>query len=431
MACGGSCPSQKENVNGCFQKKYFMARRNYPPPSPSPREGRNIVRAFFLILALCLIGLILYKKYVSPAGYTHVPKEFQVNYVPSDFRITIDEENALAILSNPQRYRKEFNDLVYDINMSILYHVASRMNLNEEDKARLQEEYEKHHPYLRNLYFHDFVAFKDTTSNLYQTWYDNEGSNAVDVLREVAGKYTCFLVTQIITTLVPTKGGSIYAKGQNVDTPCGVAMQEALNPMMKRLEERAAIEDFSRSRGLLQEKVEKAIAELATMEVRDKKGLNKQLQTRVLGFAVSSSDIEVSAISILKVGFRLNEYFDINLNSKSGIVTITLPEPTILSHEVYPKIDKLDIGWLREVQSVDLNKNFNALRSEFRREALESDIMEKAKSQAVEIMNTMFTPAIKGMSSRYNLRVQFRQVPESQEYGPEYAPATYDYQNKD
>ena len=383
-----------------------------------------------LIVAISLVGMILFKKFVSPPGYSNVPKEIQVNYIPSDFEINIDEENALAILSNPQRYRREFNDLVYEINLSILYHVANRMNLSEADKGRIREEYEKHHPYLRNLYYHDFVALKDTTSNLYQTWYDNEGANAIEVLREVASKYTCFLVTQIITTLVPTKGGSIYAKGQSVDTPCGVAMQEALNPLLNRLKEKAAIEDFSRSRGLLQEKVEKAIAELATMEVRDKKGLNKQLQTRVLGFAVSSSDIEVSAISILKVGFKLDEYFDINLNPKTGIVTITLPEPTILSHEVYPKIDKLDIGWLREVKSVDLNKNFNALRAEFRREALESDVMDKARAQAVELMNTMFTPAIKGMNSRYNLRVQFRQGAEPQEFNPENSSSAYEYQER-
>lgn len=404
-----------------------MARRDYPDTSGS----RNTLRAFLVIVALSLIGIIIYKKFISPPGYSNIPKELQINYVPADFNISIDEENALAVLSNPHRYRREFNDLVYDINMSILYHVANRMNLSAEDRGRLQEEYDKHHPYLRNLYFHDFVSLKDTTSQLYQTWYDNEGTNAVDVLKEIAYKYTCFFVTQIITTLAPTKGGSIFAKGQSVDTPCGLALQEALNPMMERLKERAAIEDFSRSRGLLQEKVEKAIAELATMEVRDKKGLNKSMQTRFLGFAVSSSDIEVSAISILKVGFRLNEYFDINLNSKQGIVTITLPEPTILSHEVFPKIDKLDIGWMREVQSVDLNKNFNALRAEFRREALESDIMDKAKANAIELMNTMFTPAVKGLNNRYNIRVQFRQVAEPEEFNPENASATYDNQYRD
>lgn len=385
-----------------------MAKSGGPAPT-SPRT-LNIGRLLIFVLALCVIGILAYKQFGGAiSGYTSIPQEYQINYVPSDFNISIDEQEALEILSNPHRNRKAFNDLVYDINLGILYHVANRMNLSESQKGQIQKEYDKHHPYLRNLYFNDFVSIKDTTSGLYQTWYDNEGSNAVTVLHEVAAKYTCFLVNHIITTLVPTDGGSIFAKGQNIDTPCGVALTEALQPMIKRLEDRAAIQDFSRSRGLLQEKVEKVIAELATMEIRDKKGLNKQMQTKVFGFNVSTSDIEVSAISIMKVGFKLDQYFDISLNSKQGIVTITLPEPTVLSHEVYPKIDKLDIGWMREVKSVDLNKNFNALRTEFRRDALESDVMDKAKTQAIEIMNTMFGPAISGLNSRYKMRVKFKE----------------------
>lgn len=385
-----------------------MARNNDYPSSGS--QQRNMLRALLVILLVCIAGVLLFRKFVAPPGYTNVPKEYQINYVPADYRMPIDEERALSVLSDPNRNRRGFDELVYDVNLSILQHVGRRMNLNSEDQDLLQGEYEKHHPYLRELYFNDFVQLRDTTSQLYETWYDNEGSGAIEALREVAGKYTCFLVTQVISNLVPVKGQSIYAKGQEVNTPCGVAMQEALNPMLKRLEERAAVQDFSRSRGLLQEKVERVVAELATMEVRDKKGLNKNLQTRFLGFSVSSSDIEVSAISILKVGFRLNEYFDIGLNAKQGLVTITLPEPVILSHEVFPKIDKLDIGWMREVESIDLNKNFDVLRREFRREALESDLMDKAKRQAIELMNTMFDPVVKGISSRYNLRVRFKEV---------------------
>ena len=137
------------------------------------------------------------------------------------------------------------------------------------------------------------------------------------------------------------------------------------------------------------------------------KGLNKTIQTKVWGYSVSSTDIEISAISILKVGFRMNDYFDINLDSQTGIVTITLPEPVILSHEVYPKFDKLDIGWLREVEDADINKAFNALRAEFRREALQSDIMDKSREQAIELMNTMFIPILSSLNGRYQLKVQF------------------------
>lgn len=381
--------------------------------TPTSSGARNLIKGMLVLLAFSLVGIIIYKKVIAPSGLTRIPKEMQVNYVPSDYEFNIDEENALAVLSNPHRYRREFDELVYDLNLSILFHVANRMDIDEVSKGMLREEYEKHHPYLKDLYFNDFVQLKDTTSVMYETWYENDGKTAVDALKQVAGKYTCFFVTQIITTLVPTKGGSIYAKGKDINTPCGIAMQEAVGPLLAKLEDRAAIQDFGRSRGLLQERVEQVIAELATMEVRDKKGLNRQMQTKFLGFSVSSTDIEVTAISLLKVGFRLNEYFDVSLNSKTGLVTITLPEPVILSHEVYPKLEKLDIGWMREVKDVDINKNFNLLRQEFRREALESDIMDKAKGQATEIMNTMFGPVIKSLNSSYEIRVSFKNVPNS------------------
>ena len=68
----------------------------------------------------------------------------------------------------------------------------------------------------------------------------------------------------------------------------------------------------------------------------------------------------------------------VELNARNNIVTVTLAEPQILSHEVYPKIEKLDIGWLREVEEINLNESFNVLREEFRREAYESDVMDLA-----------------------------------------------------
>jgi hypothetical protein len=383
------------------------------PEIDTSSRAKNIGRLLVVVLALTLGGILIYKNYSGKLiGYQNIPEEMTINYLPADFKADIDTEDAIVILSNPQRYKKDFDRLVYDLNLSILKHVANRMGLDDNLRGQLEDEYQKHHPYLKNLYYHDFVALKDTTSALYQTWYDNESTNAVEVLNEVASKYTCFFVNQVVTTLVETQGGAIFAKGSNVDTPCGIALSEALRPLLKRMEDRAAIEDFSRSKGLLQEKVERVIAELATMEVRDKKGINKQLQTKIWGVNVSSSDIQITAISVLKVGFRLNDYFQVDLNSKANVVTITLPEPVILSHEVYPKIEKLDIGWLREVQDVNLNEGFNKLRTVFRQEALESDIFDKSKTQAVELMNTMFLPVITSMNNQYKLKVRFKEPAE-------------------
>ena len=161
---------------------------------------------------------------------------------------------------------------------------------------------------------------------------------------------------------------------------------------------------------MLQEKVEKLVAELATVEVRDKKGLNKQLQTKIWGYAVSSTNIEISAVSIMKVGFKLDQYFNISVNTKDKTVWVTLAEPIILSHEVHPKVDNMEVGWLRELSNEDLNQNFNILRAEFRREALESNVFDKAKGQAEELMTMMLDPVVKTIGNDYNVKVRYRKM---------------------
>lgn len=378
---------------------------------PSKGKGIGFGKLLIYLTALSLGGVILFKYYQNNiADYTFIPQEMQVTYVPSDFEFDIDDENILAILNNPHRYHREFDELVYKFNMSLVHHVANRMDFPDSLKVRLEPEYQKHHPYLKQLYFTDFVNIRDTTSNLYEDWYENGNKSAVDALNEVGSKYTCFLVNHVVTTLLNVDNGKLAAKGRKIDTPCGIAMTEGLRPLIKRLEDRAAIDDFAKSKGLLEQRVEKTISELGTFEVRDKKGLNKQLQTKVLGFEVSSTDIEVSAISILKIGFKLDQYFDMNLNSKAKTLTITMPEPSVISHEVYPKVDKLDIGWLREVGNTDLNSNFNILRREFRREAFDNDAISKSKQQATDIMNMMFMPVLANMSSKYKLIVKFKNM---------------------
>jgi len=110
----------------------------------------------------------------------------------------------------------------------------------------------------------------------------------------------------------------------------------------------------------------------------------------------------------------------LKLDEKKKVVTVRLPQPQILSHEVYPKVDKLDIGWLREVETDDFNRNFNILRSEFRREALESDLMKKSKNQAKELMQMMLGPLVSQVGKNYKLTVRF-QKKKSYDDSPELA----------
>lgn len=378
-----------------------------PPAKGGGSRGTNYTQIAIVVLIAGILGTLAYKSFKPGSGFLARPAEYQLQYMPADFQVSIDPEDALRILQNPKRYKREFDALVYDINTDILKHVSNRMGLNDSLRNAVIREYDAQHPEFARLYYIDFMKTNDSTAVEYDAWYEDGGGKLIEVFEEVASNYTCFMVNKILAVVIRTRNGNILAKGSDVNNPCAVATGEALRPMMARMEERAKIDDFSRSKGMFQEKVENVIGELATIEVKDKKGINKQLQTSIWGMNVSETDVEITAISILKVGFRLDQQFQVDLDERSKIVTITLPEPRILSHEVLPKIEKLDIGWMRELESVNINEGVNSLREAFRNDAIESDVFKRAKDQAGELMNTMFLPMVRGIGDEYKIQVRF------------------------
>jgi hypothetical protein len=385
------------------------------PPDYNPGQGGGSIfgKQILLVGLIAAAGFLIYKTFFGGgtgiAAFFKGSEPVDITYIPSDFQPNLDEEATLRILASPEKYRKEFNDLVYNFNMSLLYHVANRMNLDDSLKRRLEPLYETHHEYLKTLYFNDFVALKDTTASLYSTFYKDNTNEAVRVFNEVAGKYTCFFVTQIMATLLKTNGGKLMAAGEGVGSPCEIALQEGLNPMVERLKKRAEIVDFSASRGLLRQKVQQGIAELATYEIRDRKGLDKTLSYKILGFNVSETNIEVEAISVIKAGFKLDQGLDVTFSPKKGIIYITLPDPVILSHEVYPRVDKLDVGYLSGVSGEDLNQNFNQLRTYFREDAIQNEkIFEKAKLRADSVMQLIMSPVVASINRKYKLEIRYK-----------------------
>jgi len=383
---------------------------------PSNEGGNSIFgKQIVLVALICVAAALLYNVLFNDGlgNLFQDPKAVQLTYVPADFQPNMDEEKTLRILANPELYKKEFSDMVYNFNVALLFHVANRMALHDSLKRRLEPEYRKHHDYLKTLYYNDFVALKDTTAGMYEIWYKDNTNQAVQVFNEVAGKYTCFFVTQIMATLIKADGGKLMAKGKNVETPCGIAISEGLHPMMSRLQKRAEIVDFSASRGLLKDRVRQGIAELATYELRSRMGIDKTLQYKLLGFSISETDIRVEAISVVKAGFKLDQYFDVTFSPTKGIIYVKLPPPTILSHEVYPRVDKLDVGFLAGINEQDMNERFNELRREFRRDAIENEkVLDKAKMRADSVMQLMLGPVVKSINRKYKLQVRFENVGE-------------------
>ena len=70
---------------------------------------------YTLFFGICLLLFYNYFKKSSLSNgdnYTSIPKEMQIKYIPAEFDFQVDDETTLAILTNPERYQREFNDLI-------------------------------------------------------------------------------------------------------------------------------------------------------------------------------------------------------------------------------------------------------------------------------------------------------------------------------
>ncbi len=392
-----------------FGRKKYRSSEEEPP---------SFLRS---LLTLLLAGIVLFFGYnhyknigsgggggitdiFTPKGGTYEKKDFKVKYRPTDFTFKVDDAYTIKLLADPSNHRKEFNNFLYEYNMALINHLGKRMGFTDSLMISARDRYNDHHAYVKDLYYKDFMRLRTGVHKSTDTWYQQDNSKAVEAFNEVSSKYTCFIVNHILTSILETKDGYLKVEGRKISEPCSITLDEGIAPMIKRLKEKAIIDDFTRSRGMLSEKVESTISELATMEIRDKKGLKRKLNSQVLGYNVSSTEIDISAISIVKAGFKLDEYFDIKMYQKGKRLVVTLPQPSILSHEVYPRVDKLDVGWMRSISDKDFNQNFNLLREEFRKDALKSDIHSKSKEKVKDILQILLSPLL---SDGYQMDIKF------------------------
>ncbi len=369
---------------------------------------------------LIISGVILYRTFGSKSmrarrAKLHDKKRKDIkatklNFVPADFEVGLDEEQVIRILKDPEKYPRQFDHLVQLINRRVLRHVANRLDLPDELRKEVELEYNKHHAYLKKQYLREFLQLKKPDSKLYNIWYKNQASASVKLFKEVSSKYACYLADMVFSTIAERGGFKILQDKKNMETPCGVALKEAIGPMMERLEQQAALADFKESGEVLKKKVEKNIAELAVMEVQDKKVIDKTVTAKLFGFDVSSTDVTISAISNLKVGFDLQSHFSIQIKPRNKEIVVSLPEPTILSHEVYPRVDKLDLGWMRALRKEDLNQYMNSLREAFRRDAYNSHIFDKSKKQVEELLRMIIGPVAKSISPKYKIRFEYVKI---------------------
>ncbi|RMD75872.1 MAG: hypothetical protein D6818_01095, partial [Bacteroidetes bacterium] len=165
---------------------------------PPARSG-GFVRILLAVTLVSVVGIIGWQYYQTQmADYTHVPKEVQLTFRPSQFEGKIDEELAIPVLEHPFRYHREFQQLVWQLHTAMLDHLANRLGVPDSLRQAMHEAYAAQHEWVSELIFEDYTRLRDTSAADYEAWYQTLATNAVERFYEVTARYSCTVINAVI-----------------------------------------------------------------------------------------------------------------------------------------------------------------------------------------------------------------------------------------
>ena len=134
-----------------------------------------------------------------------------------------------------------------------------------------------------------------------------------------------------------------------------------------------------------------SIAEVATTEdvvnnIEVEKEVTRHFLEEFTGFFknknlfASTASVKIKADARVKAGVDIAKYFNYNVNPDKKEILIRVPEPKILSREIYSTIVEMEDGTLIEVSKEMLNEAEADIRVRLEEVLREGKILEAAKT---------------------------------------------------
>ncbi len=303
-------------------------------------------------------------KYI-PVEQFVLPREISI--APNDPANSIDYENMvnrlyLATLD----YKKDnshasenFKECVDEINRVIIGYITDNTNLRDIEKQRLNTVYSVNRPYIIDVFFRRY------SENIIQSpIYINEPVNirypnlsiVESFNRSVSACTNTLINIFFLNSLEPIKNGvqasMSLASELNIT---GVVLEKLLYPLSYFLLKTAIVCDHVSGKIKLISETREMIAELATVGDEFEIVYNRPIERTILKLFSQTASLAIKTNSRVKVGFDLTNGFSLKIDDDKQILTVTLPEPRILSvdtdysiidikNKLFVRIEKTDIN---------------------------------------------------------------------------------------
>lgn len=343
-------------------------------------------KSFYLLLIGFILGILFEGKFNLFEFFGPKRVQVELKYQPKDLDYNLDANKALIVIMNPTENKEILWMLIQEMQLKLLHHFGNTHSLSIEEHQALDAVYEEKKVMLINNFITKLIQLIDEKDAEKKDWYRIRGQNAVEAFEEVMGLQACNLLQEILPEVLGTTTFEVIKRGAK--DPCQTILTTGVTPMVKRLAQSARVFDLRERQDALNEQIASAVTKLSTTEIKEKKGLKREIVKKLIGIKYSTAYYEMYGISIIGIGFNIKDNIQISFSDKENKIIIFLPEPEILYHEVFPMFKEFSSGIFANPDDKILNSDMNLLREEFRKD-LKPEHFEKAKKEAEEFLKLL------------------------------------------
>ncbi len=305
----------------------------------------------------------------------------------------------------PSQFHK-FSEALYLIHKEATEFTLEELNLPHEIRSKVFRDLSQNKPELANYYLKELSKIEPYAIT---TWGEEQVLSypyytSVDKFAEVASANITFVLNTFLGFITHGVANKITLAAAT--KPFQVILYQALLPIVEKLRNEALLLDHVNARIKIKKHLRKLIAQLATVE--DKFTSEDEIHpTRKFLIFTSRADILCHSTATVKAGFDLIKKFIVDIDTDLKIVKVYLPNPEILSFDVYTVYKSIEDGFLIDADETHLNELQSLIRRRLRQVALQSGILDSARKNAEEIVERILRPMMQTPYFNYKVRIYF------------------------
>lgn len=326
-------------------------------------------------------------------------------------RLAIDPDSVVAglLARGGGAPSEEFRSSVDEINRTALAELGRVYGLSEAEQRTILAEYDALSEGVVVSYFEGLQELRgDRTSFPSESVITFEAYDVASDFSQLLADRSCLLFNTVMAFSSSTSTeGKLMLKGL-----CKLVARDLMKPVAEELKASALVRDLNATRFNLEQHTRDSIAELAVAEDHLTTTLDRVFQRKVMERTwfefQSEATLTIEGTGSIKAGFPLQDYFSVSIDHGRKVITVTLPEPEILSTDVSYRVLNDEDGFFVSVTPEKRTEALADLRRSLQRAAVDRGLLEEAEKQAEKIISVLYSPITYLPDAPYRVEVGFQ-----------------------